>query len=62
MKTPPEVFARTNGHEWAKWEFASMTLVCCNQCGIVRRRDDSNKPCKGKVRIGLRSALQANPS
>ena len=55
-KSAPVVFARSNGHEWARWEFTSMTLVCCNLCGIVRRRDDNNKPCKGKVKIGLRAA------
>jgi hypothetical protein len=51
----PEVFARTNGHEWAEWKFASMTLICCNKCGIVRRPDDRNKPCKGVVKVGLRA-------
>lgn len=55
-KEPPKVFDRSNGHEWAKWEFTSMTLICCNQCGLVRRPDDKNNPCKGKVKIGLRAA------
>ena len=26
----------------------------CAACGTVRRADDSNKPCKGVVTIGLR--------
>ncbi len=51
----PEVIARTNGHEWANWVFKSMTLVCCNNCGIIRRPDDNNKPCKGRVDVALRS-------
>lgn len=55
-KPSPTVFDRSNGHEWAKWEFTSMTLVCCNICGIVRRADDKNRPCKGKVKVGLRTA------
>ena len=61
-KPAPQVFDRSNGHEWAKWEFVSMTLVCCNQCGIVRRPDDKNKPCKGKVKVGLRAlSLEEKP-
>jgi hypothetical protein len=54
MKEPPKVFAESNGHRWARWEFKSMTLICCNDCGIVRRADDKNKPCKGKTRVALR--------
>ena len=27
---------------------------CCRKCGIVRRADDKNGPCKGDVRLSLR--------
>jgi hypothetical protein len=26
----------------------------CASCGVVRKRDDDNKPCKGIVRVTLR--------
>jgi hypothetical protein len=44
------VIGRSNGHEWII--FAS--LHCCKTCGIVRRTDDQNKPCKGPVKIAPR--------
>ena len=47
MKSAPEVFARTNGHEWAKWKFASMTLICCNQCGRSGFGPNPNPPERG---------------
>lgn len=42
-----EVFPKH--HQWfmpsgVKWE-------CCRACGIVRRADDNNSPCKGKVKM-----------
>jgi hypothetical protein len=46
----PRVLAASNGHHWIKFR----SLVCCRDCGIVRRADDRNKPCKGVVKIGLR--------
>lgn len=53
------VIARSNGHEWQEWKFVSMTLVCCRNCGIVRRPDDKNSPCKGRVRVALREPSDA---
>lgn len=50
----PQVFAASNGHQWAEWRFVSRTMVCCNLCGVIRRADDNNKPCRGKTRVGLR--------
>lgn len=46
-----EVIAESNGHHWIK----ALKLVCCRDCGIVRRADDQNKPCRGNVRVGPRS-------
>lgn len=48
---PPE-------HEWfvhplsVKW-FGKETPTC-RECGIIRREDGQNKPCRGRVTIGLR--------
>lgn len=40
-------------HSW----FQRFGLICCKQCGIVRRADDKNKPCPGPVRLGLRNRI-----
>jgi hypothetical protein len=45
-----KVIAESNGHKWM--EFAGM--ICCKECGVVRRFDDANNPCKGLVNIELR--------
>lgn len=29
-------------------------LTVCKACGIVKRRDGGNSPCRGKVRVELR--------
>lgn len=39
-------------HEWFVPEFIG--YECCRKCGIVRRRDDENKPCRGVARVTLR--------
>ena len=31
-------------------------LHVCRNCGIVRRKDGQNKPCRGKVRVELRDS------
>jgi Zn-finger protein len=46
------VLAESNGHRWI--EPKSGEWQCCKDCGIIRRADDTNKPCKGKVRVELR--------
>jgi hypothetical protein len=61
MSMKPTVHSYSNGHDWADWVFSGMTLVCCNKCGIVRRADDQNKPCKGVVKVSLREG-QPNPN
>lgn len=45
------VIAESNGHHWVE----RFNLVCCRDCGIVRRADDNNKPCKGVVTVELRA-------
>jgi hypothetical protein len=42
-------------HYWMMFN----NLPCCAHCGIVRRRDGKNKPCRGKVRVALRDASTA---
>lgn len=37
-------------HDWFIWR----GLECCRRCGIVRRADRQNKPCKGAVKVGPR--------
>ncbi|WP_321905145.1 hypothetical protein [Paraburkholderia tropica] len=51
-----------NGHEFVTGESlgfgsgsALHSLYCCKQCGFVRRKDGQNKPCKGVVKVELRS-------
>jgi len=34
-------------HKWWIWH----GLECCEVCGIVRRADRKNSPCKGPTRI-----------
>lgn len=47
----PDVIAESNGHHWIK----AFNLLCCRDCGIVRRADDQNRPCKGLVGVALRN-------
>jgi hypothetical protein len=46
------VIAESNGHHWINWH----KFVCCRDCGIIRRADDQNKPCRGVISVGLRSS------
>lgn len=39
-------------HEWQPFMDG---LLACKLCGIVRRRDGKNKPCRGRVRVALRA-------
>lgn len=47
----PRVLDTSNGHHWIEWR----AFVCCRDCGIIRRADDRNKPCRGVVKVGLRA-------
>lgn len=53
--------ALTNSsHEW--FVFKEGWPESCRRCGIVRRADDRNAPCKGDdVKVGPRSALTVQP-
>lgn len=52
-----KVIAESNGHKWMEWA----GLTCCKDCGTVRRFDDANSPCKGRVGIALRPRLVGQP-
>lgn len=54
----PEVLSTSNDHHWISYAgrgSGSFAIVCCRDCGIVRRADDNNKPCPGIVRVGPRT-------
>lgn len=44
-------------HEWTMFH----KLECCKVCGVVRRRDGQNKPCKGPVKVTLRRGDYGEP-
>lgn len=48
-------------HAWAsmrRFGDAFATWECCQICGVVRREDGKNNPCKGPVRVGPRATPQ----
>jgi hypothetical protein len=49
----PQVAGKSHGHVWT-WLDKYM-LIACKTCGIVRRWDDKNKPCKGPARVRPRN-------
>lgn len=53
LPSPRKVIATSNGHHWIE----RFNLVCCRDCGFVRRADDQNAPCKGPVGVGIRHDL-----
>lgn len=44
------VAACSMSHVWWTWN----GLECCKVCGIVKRRDGKNRPCRGQVKVGPR--------
>ncbi len=46
----------TKGHVWADRTIGKLSMTSCNRCGIIRRADGKNSPCKGDVKIALRTA------
>jgi hypothetical protein len=52
------IIAESNGHRWTDdWTDSIESLKgrhICVDCGFLRRADDKNKPCKGKVKVELR--------
>lgn len=44
--------ASLEAHDW--FTYGRLNWECCRNCGIVRRLDGKNSPCKGTVKVGLR--------
>ena len=42
----------TREHEW--FTYGRLNWECCRVCGIVRRKEGKNSPCKGPVSVGPR--------
>ena len=43
-----------DGHVWGNFDESFVPGECCRICGVMRRRDHQNKPCKGPQKISLR--------
>jgi hypothetical protein len=45
-----------NGHVFAPAPALGLNRdwTVCSLCGIIRRRDGENKPCRGRVRVNAR--------
>lgn len=43
----------SSGHQW--FYFQHDKFQCCRNCGLVRRDDDKNSQCRGKVKVELRN-------
>jgi len=46
--------AKATDHMWCDYSHdwhERLGLTCCRDCGIVRRADDKNGPCKGPTRL-----------
>lgn len=55
QSTHPEGVAErpeVHSHEW--FRPSALSYDCCRICGIVKRADGKNRPCKGPVKITLR--------
>lgn len=46
-----------DGHVWGNFEESFIPGECCRVCGVVRRADRQNKPCKGPCKITLRERV-----
>lgn len=42
------------GHTWGHVVVSMISGECCRTCGMMRRRDRKNKPCRGRPEITLR--------
>jgi hypothetical protein len=49
-----EVTEIVDGHVWGNVLSSSIPGECCRICGMMRRRDNQNNPCKGPAQITLR--------
>lgn len=53
-----------DGHRWGTFVapplLGGKDFECCANCGMIRRADKKNTPCKGAVKVGPRAALAAH--
>lgn len=51
-----------DGHRWGRFTAPPLLGVkdweVCFICGMIRRADKKNKPCKGQTHIGLRDEIK----
>ena len=47
-----EIVGESNGHRWIKANW--LRYATCAKCGILRKPDDTNKPCPGVVPVTVR--------
>ena len=52
MNRPLPDLLQIGEHDWFVPKFIG--YECCRKCGVVKRADGQNKPCRGRVVIGLR--------
>ena len=51
-----EIVGEEDGHIWIKHRmFKDKGWITCKKCGIIKKKDGKNKPCRGQVRITTRS-------
>lgn len=48
-------------HEWVERKTMDKIVQVCKRCGIIRRADDKNKPCKGIARVTTRQHHRRTP-
>lgn len=49
---PSPSLEEPGAHDWKWWP--NFGFNACTRCGIVRRADGKNRPCRGIVKVGLR--------
>lgn len=48
-------------HEWSERTFSGFKIVCCDVCGFVKNFEQPNKPFRGPVTVGPKSAATLKP-
>jgi hypothetical protein len=52
MERPLPDFLGVGVHDWFVPKFIG--YACCRKCGVVKRTDDQNNPCRERVVLSLR--------
>lgn len=52
----------TRSHDWMPFTASGLLggkdWECCRYCGMIRRGDDTNGPCRGRVKVGPRTPVK----